>query len=96
MTPPAYPPGWDEWDNFTRNNWLSDWRRGTDAGDYIGSDSTLENFWEQITTDPLDAPLDGFNRILKNSFISLLGNPFVLILSIVGGYFLFRWLAKKF
>lgn len=31
----------------------------------VGSTSTLANFWDQITTDPLDAPLDSLNDFLK-------------------------------
>lgn len=41
-----------------------------------GSTSTLGLFWDQITTDPLDAPLDaldaGVNKILGNTSVKII------------------------
>ena len=60
--------------------------------------STLGNFAHQILTDPLAAPLDGANKILGNSFLALLKNPWVLltlaglVFYLVGG---FDWLKRK-
>lgn len=44
-----------------------------------GGTSTLGNLWTQVTTNPLAAPLDGANNVIKNSFLSLLTNPWVLV-----------------
>ncbi|MDE2100738.1 MAG: hypothetical protein KGL39_26065 [Patescibacteria group bacterium] len=66
-----------------------------------GSTSTLVNFWNQITTDPLAAPLQGANSIIGNSFLSLLKNPWVLgtlalvLFTWLGGWSLFRGALKK-
>jgi hypothetical protein len=49
-----------------------------------GSDSTWGNFWDQITTDPLRAPLDGLNGVLQRTFAGIVSNPFVTLL-VVGG-----------
>lgn len=45
-------------------------------------DSVLGNFWEQITTDPLAAPLDSLNDQLGKVVKNVVGNPMVLILTV--------------
>lgn len=66
------------------------------------SDSTARLFWNQITTDPFDAPLESLNKGLQVGAGSLLKNifknPWVLLL--VAGLILyalggFGWLARK-
>lgn len=51
--------------------------------------STWGNFWHQITTDPLGAPLDSANNQLKQVFLDLLKNPFVLVALALGLFFAF-------
>ena len=46
--------------------------------------SVLGNFWQQITTDPLAAPLDSLNDQLKKATKNVFVNPMVLLL-VVGG-----------
>ena len=41
--------------------------------------STADNFIQQITTNPLAAPLDGLNNQLKKAFGDVFKNPFVLL-----------------
>lgn len=47
--------------------------------------STLGNFWTQITTDPLAAPLDSLNNQLTKAVGNVFKNPMVLLLVIVAG-----------
>lgn len=76
------------------NATLSDIRRGTTNANYstgtapgvngsinpgLGSTSAADNFLEQITTNPLGAPLDSANGILSNTLLSFLKNPAVLV-----------------
>lgn len=65
------------------------------------NDSTWSNFWDQMTNDPLAAPLDSANNQLGNAFANVLKNPWVLIalavvlfLALGGADFLRRQLAK--
>jgi hypothetical protein len=44
-----------------------------------GSESTLGNFFQQITTDPLAAPLESANNQLGNIVAGVFRNPWVLI-----------------
>lgn len=66
-----------------------------------GSTSTVTNFLQQITTDPLAAPLQGANNILGNSFLSVLKNPWVVativlvLFTWLGGWSLFKGALKK-
>lgn len=46
-------------------------------------DSTAAIFYDQVTTDPLAAPLASANNVLGNSVLSFLKNPWVLILVLV-------------
>ncbi len=52
-----------------------------------GSTSTWSNFWSQITTDPLAAPLSGANNLIGNSFLSLLKNPWVIAVIVIVLFF---------
>ena len=45
----------------------------------ICSQSTLGNFWDQITTDPLGAPLQSANNTIGNTVKSFFKNPWVLL-----------------
>lgn len=65
----------------------------------VGSDSTAENFWSQMTTDPFDAPaeaagnaarkaLDAANKALKESAKGIVFNPFVLIALVFVGFYM--------
>lgn len=66
-----------------------------------GSTSTLTNFWNQITTDPLAAPLQGANNIIGNSVLSFLKNPWVIgavvliLFTWLGGWSLLKGSLKK-
>jgi hypothetical protein len=44
-----------------------------------GSTSTFGNFWSQITTDPLAAPLESANNHIGNAILGVLKNPWVLL-----------------
>lgn len=57
---------------------LSDLRRGN-TGTQWGSESTLGNFADQITLDPLAAPLESANRQIANAVANVFKNPFVLL-----------------
>lgn len=49
------------------------------------TDSTAEIFLQQITTDPLAAPIESLNNQVGNVFKNLLLNPFALVaLGVVG------------
>lgn len=64
-----------------------------------GSESTLGNFWRQITTDPLAAPLESANNQIGNAVSAVFRNPWVLlalallIFHLLGG---FDMLKRKF
>lgn len=63
-----------------------------------GSTSTWSNFWRQITTDPLAAPLDSLDNQLGNAVLNVFKNPFVLLLvaGLVFHWFGgFTWLKRK-
>jgi len=47
-----------------------------------GSTATLVNFWDQVTTDPLAAPLADANVIAKNSVKDLIGSPAVWLVAV--------------
>lgn len=53
--------------------------------------STASQFVSQIVNDPLAAPLDSLNNQLSNVFKNIIGNPFVLILTVAAlvGVFLY-------
>ena len=40
--------------------------------------------YDQVTENPLDAPLDAANKVIKNTVISAIGNPFITLTLIVG------------
>jgi hypothetical protein len=42
------------------------------------NDSTASNFWDQITTDPLKAPLDSANDQIGKAVANFFKNPWVL------------------
>ena len=75
-------------DTVTLNQALSDLktaaRSGTPvaevANKYTGSTSTLGLFLNQITTDPLAAPLDSLNDQVGKAVWNVVKNPFVLAL----------------
>ena len=80
------------------NKALSNVRRGTTGASYPGSESTWWNFGEQLVTDPLAAPLDSLNTALKNSALSFLRNPLVLLALGAGIFFAlggWNWLKKN-
>lgn len=61
-----------------------------------GSDSTAEIFFDQVTTDPLAAPLDSLNDQLSKAAWNVVRNPAVLLL-VVGLVVFFVWpKIKKF
>lgn len=81
-------------DDLTLQRALNDYaqaRRGK-ALARPGSDSTWENFSDQITSDPLAAPLDALNNQLGLAVWNVLRNPFVLGAAILVAYF---WLWPK-
>jgi len=57
----------------------------------IGSTSTWSNFWQQITTDPLAAPLETLNRGLNQLFTA----PAAVKLALLAGVGLVVWLALR-
>lgn len=59
-----------------------------------GSTSTAANFWEQITTDPFAAPLDGLDNQLGKAVWNVVKNPFVLLLLVGLGYLFLK--RKRF
>lgn len=79
---------------------ISDTRRGTSSASYPppGSDSTWSNFWDQIGTDPLGAPLEAADRQIARAVANVFKNPFVLIGVAALGFYLvggFDWLKRK-
>ena len=52
--------------------------------------STASNFYTQVTTNPLAAPLASLNTGLANTLMAFLKSPAVLL---VGGLALFVWLG---
>jgi hypothetical protein len=44
----------------------------------VGSASATVNLWDQLTTDPLAAPLESANNAIGNTVLSFLKNPWVL------------------
>ena len=64
-------------------------------------DSVLDAFGHQIVTNPLGAPLDSLNKVVGNTFLSFLKNPWViaLILGILffalGGWAVLKKLLSK-
>jgi hypothetical protein len=71
-------------------------------GDGAAQDeSTADAFFQQITTDPLAAPLGSANNLLANSVLSVLKNPWVLATILAVLFFVFdgadliRALVKK-
>ena len=64
-------------------------------------DSVLDAFGNQIVTNPLGAPLDSLNKVVGNTFLSFLKNPWViaLILGILffalGGWAVLKKLLSK-
>ena len=78
---------------------LSNIRSGNYAvGSATPGASTLGNFWTQITTDPLAAPLDTANAQLGKAVWNVFKNPWVL-LSVAAAVFYavggFTWLRKN-
>lgn len=82
---------------YTLRNLLADLNAGHSTA-APGSDSTLGNFFTQITTDPLAAPLASVNTALGNTFFSFLKSPWVIfalgvvIFAWAGG---FQWLGRQ-
>jgi hypothetical protein len=52
-------------------------------GDKPLADSTAGQFFDQITTDPLAAPLDAANRQIGKAVWNVIKNPFVLLVVVV-------------
>lgn len=79
-------------DPTSRNNILSDQRRGTTDEDYRASTSIWGNVaWDDLTA----APLDGLNRQLKKVAKNVFVNPLVLFLVVAVVVVLFFVLRKK-
>lgn len=76
----------------TLRNTLNDAVQAERGRDFArpGSDSTLDNFIEQVTTDPLAAPLDSLNDQLGKAAWNVLRNPFVLVV-VVAVVVFFLW-----
>lgn len=72
-------------DRVTITETLSQIRNGPPLNDSIAA-----NFLDQVTTDPLAAPLASLNKVVGNSVFSFLKNPWVLL---AGGTILFFWLG---
>lgn len=51
------------------------------------NDSTLGNFLQQISTDPLAAPIESANGVLKNTVASLFKNPLVPLALLAVAFF---------
>ena len=62
------------------------------------NDSTISNFVDQVTTDPLAAPLDAANKQIGNAVTGIFKSPWVLAVLLgvvfyaVGG---FDWVKRK-
>jgi hypothetical protein len=59
--------------------------------------STLGNFWHQITTDPLAAPLDSANNQIGKAVLNILKNPWVLLALAAAVFYLiggFDWVKR--
>jgi len=78
---------------------------GVIRGGEMQDDSTWSIFFDQITTDPLAAPIESLNNQVGNVFKNLLVNPFALLALVVVGIFvadhffkfgIFRKLLSKF
>jgi hypothetical protein len=62
------------------------------------NDSTASLFVEQVTTDPLAAPLASANSQIQNAALSFLRSPWVLLLIAAWLFFQFggaQWAQKK-
>lgn len=63
-----------------------------------GTDSYFGNLWTQLTTNPLQAPIESANNQIGNVVVDVLKNPWVLatiallIFHALGG---FDWLKRK-
>lgn len=67
-------------------------------GNFTGDNSTLGNFWTQITTDPLAAPLESANNQLGLAVWNVVKNPFVLLAVAVAVFYFvggFGWLQRR-
>lgn len=79
-------------DPTSRDNILSDQRRGTTDEDYQSSTSIWGNIaWDDLTA----APLDSLNRQLEKVVKNVFGNPLVLISVAAVVVVLFFVLRKK-
>jgi len=67
-----------EGDPVALNLYLSDLARGATDADY-DTRGTLEIFFDQVTGDPLAAPLEAANRQIGNAVWNVFKNPFVLL-----------------
>ncbi len=83
-------------DEYALNAYLSDLRRGVvNPGRGDLNDSTLSNFFELVTTDPLGAPLESLNNQIGNATKSFLRNPWVVALVVAAiAYFAFPYVAR--
>ena len=62
------------------------------------NDSTASIFWDQITTDPLAAPLESANNQIGKAVLNFLKNPWVLAAGVAILFFAFGgagWIRKK-
>jgi hypothetical protein len=67
-----------------------------------GSTSTIVNLYNQLTTDPLAAPLSDLNTIVGNSAFAFLKSPYVAAIALLALFFYFggaviitSWISKK-
>lgn len=85
-------------DERAKQQYLSDLRRKNTTRQW-GSESTAGNLFDQLTTDPLSAPLESANRQLGLAVWNVVKNPFVLVVVLAVGFYYFggfRWLQKRF
>lgn len=70
---------------------------GTGAGSPpIGSTSTLTNFLQQITTDPLAAPIETAGRMIEGAAGAVSRSPYLFAGLAIGGLFAAAYLWRTF
>lgn len=80
------------------NRALSAARRGELGTPEALNESTAALFWQQITTNPLSAPLDSLNKQLGLAVWNVFKNPFVLVLVVAVVFYLLGgvgWVKRK-
>jgi hypothetical protein len=83
-------PSWDvtTWNNIYYTKYLYPVSHGGTTAPAVGSTSTWDNFWGQITTDPLGAPLASLDTVVSNTVKDAFGSSSVWsAILIVGAIF---------